>query len=98
MSRYLIKATYISGPHTGSVYYMEKGGYVCRDNALQYYKGEDSSYASLGTALRICKMYAKENEQLYNIETQDIEYRAKKGRTPYKFRIHELQKFEPYEI
>lgn len=98
MSRYLIKATYISGPHTGSVYYMMKGGYVCRDNALQYYTSEDSSYASLGIASRICRKYTEENKVDYEMETRDLEDRKRRGMPPRNFRITELQKFEPYEI
>ena len=57
--RYLIKATYLEGPHAGKVYFLRKGGFV---TDLYQYQWEDTTYSSRSTAQRFCTRRTKDND------------------------------------
>lgn len=87
MTRYLIKATYLSGPHTGEVYYLRKGGYVL---ATLCFVPIDDTYAYHGMcSARCCKMM--EDAEI----DYDIERRRYLNKDSY---IFEHMKYEPYPV
>lgn len=97
MKRYLIKATYLEGKHAGRSYLLRKGGYVTDEGAYQW---EDTTYATLGIAQRVCKQYAERNEQDRDLERGQEVFDLKTGRRkePKAWYIHELESYEPYEV
>lgn len=95
--RYLIKVTYLTGPHKDKVYLMQKGGYVTSINDLQ---GFDQAYASKAICRNICNKMFINNEQDFAIERKqniwNIEA-GKKGKEDFQF-IYWPQSFEPVRI
>lgn len=65
MTRYLIKATYMSGPHTGKSYLLRKGGYVTQ---LGQNENKDTTYMSENTCRKVCRDLFKNNEVEVQIE------------------------------
>lgn len=96
-NRYLIKATYLEGPHSGKVYFLRKEGYV---TDLYQYQWEDTTYASEAIAKRVCSRLTKNNDHEVEWERRMNEaYRAKgmrtKGENDF---IYWPEKYEPIRI
>lgn len=95
--RYLIKVTYLAGPHKDKVYLMQKGGYVTSINDLQ---GFDQAYASEAICRNICNKMFINNEQDFAIERKQNNWNieaGKKGKEYFQF-IYWPQSFEPVRV
>ena len=92
--RYLIKCTYIDGPHAGKVYLLRKGGYV---TDLKQYQDDSDTYASRGFAQRVCDKMQKENTSEFNFERLDNQYRVDRGLSKPKKDNEWLYWHESYE-
>ena len=95
--RYLIKATYLAGPHKDKVYIMQKGGYVTSINDLQ---GFDQTYSSETICRNICNKMFYNNERDFSIERKQNNWNieaGKKGKDYLQF-IYWPQSFEPVRV
>lgn len=95
--RYLIKVTYLAGPHKDKVYLMQKGGYVTSIHDLQ---GFDQTYASEAICRNICNKMVYNNEMDFSIERTQNNWNieaGKKGKEDFQF-IYWPQSFEPVRI
>lgn len=95
MKRYLIKVTYLEGPHIGHTYLLRKGGYVTEEGHIEW---EDTTYATIGIAQRVCKKLRLNNDINVDIERKDRAWAEKRGKTFRDFNIYVAQSYEPYEV
>lgn len=95
MTRYLIKITYLEGPHKGQSYLRRRGGYCTEAGDHQ---GKDTTYATLGIARSVCKKLYENNELDRKIERQDEAARIKRGRPAKEWYIYESCSYEPYPV
>lgn len=95
MNGYLIKTTYLTGPHKGRSYFLRKGGYVTEEGNHEW---DDTTYRTLGIAQAQCKRLTEENERCYNDETGSRNRRIKEGKEVSKYRIYEKESYEPYMV
>lgn len=95
MTGYIIKTTYLTGPHTGQVAYLRKGGYVTDLDRIHW---DDDVYKTEGQCRAICTRYAVSNKRDHEWEIKDKAYRRAQGHDVWKFNIHELQSYEPYRV
>ena len=97
MKRYLIKVTYLEGKHAGKTYLMRKGGYVTDEGAYQW---ENTTYATLGIAKRVCKKLSDRNQRDHDFERSMEQADIAKGlrKEPKAWYIYELENYEPYEV
>lgn len=95
MIRYLIKATYLEGPHCGESYLLRKGGFVTDFPSIQW---DDTTYKTEGICKRVCKHMFEENELNRRIERREEQWKIQKGGQPKKWYIYESQKYEPYAV
>lgn len=65
MLRYIIKVTYLDGPHAGKVYFLRKGGYVTEEDSIHW---EDTTYKTEGICQRVCNHMTKVNDEDYEFE------------------------------
>lgn len=95
MNGYLIKGTYLTGPHKGESYLLRKGGYVTEEGRHEW---DDTTYRTLGIAQAQCRRLTEENEICYNDETWSRNRRIKEGKEVSKYRIYEKEAYEPYFV
>ena len=95
MGRYLIKSTYLEGPHEGQSHLLRKGGYVTEEGRYEF---EDTTYASKSIAERWCKHFFEENERNRKIERQDEAWKVARGGKPKSFYLYMSESYEPYEV
>ena len=95
--RYLIKVTYLEGPHKDKVYLLQKGGYATSINDLQ---GFDQTYTSEAICRNICNKMVYNNEMDFSIERRQNNWNieaGKKGKEDLQF-IYWPQSFEPIRV
>ena len=95
MTRYLIKATYQSGPHAGKSYLLRKGGFVTDETQHQW---EDTTYSSAGIAERECRRLKENNDASFEDERWENERRIRNGGKGKAWFIHERETYEPYKV
>lgn len=95
MSRYLIKTTYLEGPHQGKSHLIRKGGYVTDEQTFQW---NDTTYASKSIVERWCKHFLEENEENRRIERSNEAWRIARGGKPCLFYLYFSKSYEPYEV
>ena len=95
MTRYLIKITYLEGPHEGKSHLIRRGGRCTDEGDIQW---DDTTYASEGIAKRVCKRLYTDNELNRKIERQDEAVRIKRGRPAKEYYIYESCSYEPYPV
>lgn len=96
MNGYLIKATYLTGPHKGESYLLRKGGYVTEEDRHEW---DDTTYRTEGIALAQCRRLSHENELAYDDETYMRDSRIKEGKDLlHEWRIYEKMQYEPYLV
>ena len=95
MTKYIIKTTYLEGEHEGKVHYLNKGGYVVDDRLDNIW--QDESY-TLSACKAACTKKANNNKVDRDIELRTRERRLAQGKTVESWRIHYLEKYEPFAI
>lgn len=95
MIGYLIRATYLTGPHKGKSYLLRKGGHVTEEGATEW---DDTTYRSENICSAQCKKLTKGNELNYQFETRDRESAEKQGSKLAGSRIYQLMHYEPYFV
>lgn len=95
MNGYIIKATYLTGPHKGEYYFLQKGGYVTSNPDDQW---SDTCYKTENICKSICRKMEANNKLEHDLETKRKIYRAEKGQNVSYFNIYELMKYEPYSV
>lgn len=95
MNGYLIKVTYLTGPHKGRSYLLRKGGFVTEEDNHEW---DITTYRTLNIAKAQCRRLTKENERCYNVETQSRIRRINEGKEVAKYRIYEQESYEPYHV
>lgn len=96
MNGYLIKATYLTGPHKGKSYLLRKGGYVTEEGNCEW---DDTTYRTLANAEKRCRQLAQDNERDYNHETWERDHRIQQGKPLlHEWRIYEKMSYEPYLV
>lgn len=95
MNGYIIKATYLTGPHKGTSYFLQKGGYVTSDPDDQW---SDNCYKTENICKSICMKLERSNMAEHVVEKITREYRFQKGYNVSDFMIYELMKYEPYFV
>lgn len=95
MTRYLIKTTYLDGPHAGKSYYLTKGGYVVDLDKKHF---ESDTYATEGFAKRRCNQLHAENSLNVSWERFDEQLNVKKGNAPKKQFIYYEESYEPVAV
>lgn len=93
--RYLIKATYLEGPHEGETYFLRKDGHVTEADFPQ---GFSDTYASKASAARRCRKLESDNTIDRNIERREETHRIKKGKPPKEWYLYHLESYEPFEV
>jgi len=91
MTRYLIKATRLDGPHARTSYLLRKGGYVTHDSAPQF---ADTTYSTRGYAVRTCNHLKYEN----TLDVRFDEWMAEHTVNPNRQRISFSESYEPYPV
>lgn len=92
--RYLIRNTYLEGPHKGTSYLMRKGGYVAGDTGPYFLS---DTYVSYGIALRQCRRMADDNKLNCRLQKQDHERLIKQGKKP-GIKIYYQESYEPVPV
>lgn len=95
MNRYIIKATYLTGPHKGSSYFLIKRGYVTDHPDDQW---EDNCYKTENICKRVCKKMEEDSRVDHFIESRNREKKINEGKEVSSFMIHELMSYEPYFV
>lgn len=95
--RYLIKVTYLEGPHAGKVHFLRKGGYV---TDLFQYQWDDTTYSSKGAAQRVCTRLTTNNDSEVEWERRMNEVNIQRGGRVKKENdfIYWPEKFEPIHV
>ena len=95
--RYLIKVTYLDGPHAGKIHFQRKEGYV---TDLYQYQWEDTTYASKTSAQRVCTRLTKNNDWEFDRERRENEFRIQRGRPAKEEKdfIYWHEKYEPIHV
>ncbi len=93
--RYLIKATYLEGPHEGSTYLLRKGGFVTDSSRCEW---NDTTYSTKAIAERRCRELKKNNTIDRDMERRDEARRIQKGNKPKDWYIYYYESYEPCEI
>ena len=97
MTKYIIKTTYLEGPHEGKIHYINKHGFVLVDAALDHIWSDDA-YDTLATCKRVCTLRMKHIEVQRRIELEDRERRMQSGKPVNKYRLYYLEKYEPFAV
>lgn len=95
MTRYLIKCTYLTGPHKGEVYFLTKGGYVTGEKDNQT---EDTTYKSYKIAENVCKKLISRNKVNYDDERIMNKLSIKQGFKGEKYFLYEIESYEPFAV
>jgi hypothetical protein len=97
MTKYIIKTTYLEGPHEGKVSYVTKHGCVLIDAALNHV-WHDDAYDTEAACKRACTLRMKHIEVQRRIELKDRERRIQQGKPVSKYRLYYLERYEPFAI
>lgn len=95
MNGYIIKATYLTGPHKGTCYFLQKGGYVTSDPDDQW---SDNCYKTENICKSICMKLERSNMTEQVVEKRIREYRSQNGYNVSEYMINELMKYQPYFV
>lgn len=95
MNGYIIKATYLTGPHKGTSHFLQKGGYVTSDPDDQW---SDNCYKTENICKSICRKLESSNMTEHVIEKRYREYRSQNGYNVSDYMIYELMKYQPYFV
>lgn len=95
MNGYIIKATYLTGPHKGRSYFLQKGGYVTSDPDDQW---SDNCYKTENICKSICMKLERSNMAEHVVEKRIREYRSQNGYNVSEYMINELMKYTPYFV
>lgn len=99
MKGYIIKATYLSGPDEGSIYYINNGRRVINVKKVEAgLVGKDDVFNTLRSAKGVCTRYQNINNFKYRLEQEDKEHKRANGKTVKEFNSFELQSYEPFEV
>ena len=96
MNRYIIKSTYLTGPHKGRSYFLTKGGYVTDNPDEQW---SDDCYKTANICRAVCTKLSANNIVEHRLENKQRECQAsKKSQSIPVSMIYELMSYEPYEV
>lgn len=95
MNGYIIKATYLTGPHKGKSYFLQKGGYVTSDPDDQW---SYNCYKTENICKSICMKLERSNMTEHVVEKRLREYRSQNGYNVSEYMINELMKYQPYFV
>lgn len=95
MNGYIIKATYLTGPHKGTSYFLQKGGFVTADPDDQW---SDNCYKTENICKSICRKLENSSMVEHVIEKRMREYQSKNGYSVSEYMINELMKYKPYFV
>lgn len=95
MNGYIIKATYLTGPHKGRSYFLQKGGYLASDPDDQW---SDNCYKTENICKSICRKLESSNMTEHVVEKRLREYRSQNGYNVSEYMINELMKYKPYFV
>lgn len=98
MNRYVIKSTYLTGPHKGRSYFLIKGGkgWYVTDHPDELSSAD--CYKTESICRSVCNKLSANNIVEYRLENKQRERQAEKGQTISVSRIYELMSYEPYEV
>lgn len=95
MNRYIIKSTYLTGPHKGRSYFLTKGGYVTDQPDEQW---SDTCYKTANICRAVCTKLSANNIVEHRLENKQRERQMEKGQSISVSMIYELMSYEPYEV
>lgn len=95
MNRYIIKSTYLTGPHKGRSYFLIKGGYATDHPDEQW---SDDCYKTASICRAVCTKLSANNIVEHRLENKQRERQAEKGQSLSVSMIYELMSYEPYEV
>ena len=95
MNGYIIKATYLTGPHKGTSYFLQKGGYVTSDPDDQW---SDDCYKTENICKSVCRKLENSNMVEHAIEKKTREYKSQNEIQLSDYMIYELMKYQPYFV
>lgn len=95
MNGYIIKATYLTGPHIGKSYFLIKGGYVTDEPDVQW---SDACYKNAGICRAVCNKLSSNNIIEHRLENKQRERQLERGQNIPVSMIYELMSYEPYEV
>lgn len=95
MNRYIIKSTYLTGPHNGRSYFLIKGGYVTDHPDEQW---SDDCYKTASICRAVCTKLSANNIVEHRLENKQRERQTEKGQSLSVSMIYELMSYEPYEV
>ena len=96
MRGYLIKSTYLTGPHKGRSYLVRKDGYVTEEGNCEW---DVTIYRTLASVKQRCRQLTRDNERDYNNETRERDQRIQQGEPLlHEGRIYEKMSYEPYFV
>lgn len=95
MNGYIIKATYLTGPHKGRSYFLQKGVFVTDDPGDQW---SDNCYKTENICKSICRKLENSSMVEHVIEKRMREYQSKNGYSVSEYMINELMKYKPYFV
>ena len=94
-TRFIIKVTYLEGPHVGKFHFLRKGGYVTDLPDIQW---NDTTYKTEAIARRVCRKMYEDNELSRKIERQTEAVRIKRGGSKKPWYIYESCSYEPFPV
>lgn len=95
MNGYIIKATYLTGPHIGRSYFLTKGGYVTDEPDVQW---SYACYKNESICRAVCKKLSSNNIIEHRLENKQRGRQMENGRSISVSMIYELMSYEPYEV
>jgi len=97
MPKYIIKTTYLEGPHEGKTCYVTKYGCILEGAALNHI-WQDDVYDTLAACKTACTLRMKHIEVQRRIELKDRERRLEQGKPVSKYRLYYSEKYEPFAV
>lgn len=95
MKGYIIKVTYLTGPHEGKSYFLQKGGFVTSDPDNQW---SHNCYKTENICKSVCRQLGCNNKIDHMVEEKTREFQIQHGRDVSDSMIYELEYYEPYFV
>lgn len=95
MKGYIIKVTYLTGPHEGKSYFLQKGGFVTSDPDNQW---SHNCYKTENICKSVCRQLGCNNMIDHMVEEKTREFQIQHGRDVSDSMIYELEYYEPYFV
>lgn len=95
MTGYIIKVTYLTGPHKGEFYFLQKSGFATSNPDEQW---SHNCYKTENICKAVCRQRGCDNMIHHMVEEKTRELQIQNGHTVSDSMIYELEYYEPYLV